>query len=69
MYVSTPHFPLLIGRILFPDLARVDISGPCEVFARISATTVHLLAETWQPGGDKFDGDLGNMALSNRSIR
>ncbi len=69
MNVSIHHFPLVIDMLLFPDLARVDVSGPCEVFARISATTVDLLAETWQPGENKVDGNLSDMTLSNRSIR
>ena len=69
MNTSVSHPRLVIGMILFPGLASVDISGRCEVFARKAATTVHLVAETWQPGGDKCDGDLGNMTLSNRSIR
>jgi cyclohexyl-isocyanide hydratase len=43
------NHPLVIGMILFPDLTQLDLTGPYEVFSRMPATTVHLLAETLQP--------------------
>jgi cyclohexyl-isocyanide hydratase len=49
MNMSMSHSPLVIGMILFPDLTQLDLTGPYEVFARMPATTVHLLAETLQP--------------------
>lgn len=49
MTVNTTNRPLSIGMILFPDLTQLDLTGPYEVFARIPATTVHLLAETLEP--------------------
>jgi cyclohexyl-isocyanide hydratase len=42
-------FPLVIGIILFPDLTQLDLTSSYEVFARMPATRVHLLAETLQP--------------------
>ena len=41
--------PLSIGMMLFPDLTQLDLTGPYEVFTRIPAVSVHLLAETLQP--------------------
>lgn len=47
--MSTTNRPLVIGLILFPDLTQLDLTGPYEVFARMPATAVHLLAETLHP--------------------
>src|SRR5690349_1319799 len=47
--MSSSYRPLTIGMILFPDLTQLDLTGPYEVFARMPATTVHLLAETLEP--------------------
>jgi len=49
MNMSISNRPLVIGMILFPDLTQLDLTGPYEVFTRMPATTVHLLAETLQP--------------------
>jgi cyclohexyl-isocyanide hydratase len=47
--MSISNSPLVIGMILFPNLTQLDLTGPYEVFTRMPATTVHLLAETLQP--------------------
>ncbi len=49
MNMSRNHSALVIGMLLFPDLTQLDLTGPYEVFARLPATTVHLLAETLHP--------------------
>jgi cyclohexyl-isocyanide hydratase len=43
------HSPLVIGMVLFPDFTQLDLTGPYEIFARMPATNVHLLAETLGP--------------------
>ena len=49
MNMDLSHSPLVIGMILFPNLTQLDLTGPYEVFTRMPATTVHLLAETLKP--------------------
>lgn len=47
--MNLSNSPLVIGMILFPNLTQLDLTGPYEVFTRMPATTVLLLAETLQP--------------------
>jgi putative intracellular protease/amidase len=39
----------LIGMLLFPRLTQFDLTGPFEVFARLSNAQVHLVAGTLEP--------------------
>jgi cyclohexyl-isocyanide hydratase len=38
-----------VGLVLFPDLTQLDLTGPYEVFARMPATKVHLVAASPEP--------------------
>jgi cyclohexyl-isocyanide hydratase len=38
-----------VGIVLFPNVTQLDVTGPCEVFARLPATTVHLVAAALEP--------------------
>ena len=40
---------LSIGIVLFPNVTQLDVTGPYEVFARMPATRVHLVAATTAP--------------------
>lgn len=46
-YSSSPV--LSIGIVLFPNVTQLDVTGPYEVFARMPATDVHLVAATLAP--------------------
>ena len=41
--------PLEIGLLLYPKLTQLDLTGPLEVFWRMSNTRVHLLWKTLEP--------------------
>ena len=43
------HSPLVIRMVLFPALTQLDQTGSYEVFGRMPATNVHLLAEMVGP--------------------
>jgi cyclohexyl-isocyanide hydratase len=38
-----------IGMLLFPGLTQIDFTEPYEVFSRLPATTVHVVARTLDP--------------------
>lgn len=38
-----------IGLLLYPKLTQLDLTGPLEVFSRLSNTRVHLLWKTREP--------------------
>jgi cyclohexyl-isocyanide hydratase len=38
-----------IACVLFPDLTQLDLTGPYEVFHRLRAVTVHLVAASLEP--------------------
>lgn len=38
-----------IGMLLFPGLTQIDFAEPYEVFSRLPATTVHVVAKTLDP--------------------
>jgi cyclohexyl-isocyanide hydratase len=48
--------PLQIGMLLYPFLTQLDLTGPFEVFSRMSNVRVHLLSKTLEPV--KSDGGL-----------
>jgi len=57
MTPSTPvNPPLQVGMLLYPMLTQLDLTGPFEVFSRMSNTRVHLLWKTDEPV--KSDGGL-----------
>ncbi len=41
--------PLRIGLILFPRLTQLDLTGPLEVFSRVTGASVDLLWKTKEP--------------------
>jgi cyclohexyl-isocyanide hydratase len=48
--------PLQIGMLLYPFLTQLDLTGPFEVFSRMSNVRVHLLSKTLEQV--KSDGGL-----------
>lgn len=44
-----PSPKLQIGLVLFPNLTRLDLTGPAEVFGRLPGTQVHLLWKDLDP--------------------
>jgi cyclohexyl-isocyanide hydratase len=38
-----------IGMLLFPGLTQIDFTEPYEVFSRLPATTIHVVARTLDP--------------------
>jgi cyclohexyl-isocyanide hydratase len=46
---SSSSAALSIGIVVFPNVTQLDVTGPYEVFARMPATTVHLMAATLAP--------------------
>jgi cyclohexyl-isocyanide hydratase len=38
-----------IGMLLFPGLTQIDFTEPYEVFSRLPATTIHVVAKTLDP--------------------
>jgi cyclohexyl-isocyanide hydratase len=57
MTLSNPsESPLRIGMLLYPFLTQLDLTGPFEVFSRMSNVRVHLLSKTMEPV--KSDGGL-----------
>jgi len=40
---------MIIGMVLFPNLTQLDLTGPYEVFGRLPATKVLLIAESLAP--------------------
>jgi cyclohexyl-isocyanide hydratase len=40
---------LKVGMVLFPNVTQLDLTGPYEVFARLPATTVSLIAAAVTP--------------------
>src|SRR5262249_19095610 len=43
--LSLERFPMTtVGMVLFPKLTKLDLTGPYEVFCRMPATPVHLVA-------------------------
>jgi cyclohexyl-isocyanide hydratase len=44
-----PEKPLEIGLLLFPRLTQLDLTGPFEVFSRLSNTRVHLIWKSLDP--------------------
>ena len=44
-----PDSRLEIGLLLYPRLTQLDLTGPLEVFWRMSNTRVHLLLKTREP--------------------
>jgi len=40
---------LNVGMVLFPNLTQLDLTGPCEVFARLPETKVYLIAAALTP--------------------
>jgi cyclohexyl-isocyanide hydratase len=40
---------MTIGMVIFPNLTQLDLTGPYEVFGRLSDTKVLLIAESLQP--------------------
>jgi cyclohexyl-isocyanide hydratase len=38
-----------IGMLLFPQLTQIDFTEPYEVFSRLPATTIHVIAKTLDP--------------------
>jgi cyclohexyl-isocyanide hydratase len=47
--------PLQIGMLVFPRLTQLDLTGPFEVFSRVSNSKVHLIWKT----GDVVESDSG----------
>jgi cyclohexyl-isocyanide hydratase len=45
----TQSHTITVVMLLFPNLTRLDLTGPYEVFARMPDTVVTLLAETRAP--------------------
>jgi len=41
--------PLQIGLLLFPNLTQLDLTGPLQVFSRLPAAGVHLIAKRIEP--------------------
>jgi cyclohexyl-isocyanide hydratase len=41
--------PRQIGMLLFPGLTQIDFTEPYEVFSRLPATTLHVVARTLDP--------------------
>lgn len=41
--------PLQIGLLLFPRLTQLDMTGPFEVFSRVTGAKVHLVWKTTDP--------------------
>jgi hypothetical protein len=46
---SSSSAALSIGIVVFPNVTPLDVTGPYEIFARMPATTVHLMAATLAP--------------------
>ena len=40
---------MIIGMVIFPNLTQLDLTGPYEVFGRLPATKVLLIAESLEP--------------------
>jgi len=40
---------MTIGMVIFPNLTQLDLTGPYEVFGRLPATKVLLIAESLEP--------------------
>lgn len=38
-----------VGIVLFPNVTQLDVTGPYEVFARMPATRVHVVAASLEP--------------------
>jgi cyclohexyl-isocyanide hydratase len=49
MASSSSSATLTVGMVLFPNMTQLDVTGPYEVFARMPATKVYLVAETSAP--------------------
>ena len=49
MASSSSSGALRVGMVLFPNVTQLDVTGPYEVFARMPATKVHLVAATLAP--------------------
>ncbi|TBU88855.1 thiamine biosynthesis protein ThiJ [Stutzerimonas kirkiae] len=43
------HPPRHIGRLLFPGLTQLDLTGPAEVFGRLPGARLHLICKTLDP--------------------
>jgi cyclohexyl-isocyanide hydratase len=41
--------PIVVGMVLFPRLNQLDLTGPYEVFSRMPAARVRLLAASMEP--------------------
>ena len=41
--------PLQIGLLLFPRLTQLDMTGPFEVFSRVTGAKMHLVWKTTDP--------------------
>ena len=44
-----PGQPFSVGMVLFEGVTQLDLTGPYEVFARMPATRVHLVARDTMP--------------------
>ena len=49
MPASSPSAALRVGMVLFPNVTQLDVTGPYEIFARMPATQVYLVAPTLAP--------------------
>ena len=49
MASSSSSGAMSVGMVLFPNVTQLDVTGPYEVFARMPATKVHLVAATLAP--------------------
>jgi cyclohexyl-isocyanide hydratase len=54
-----------IGMLIFERMTNTDFVGPCDVFARVSAATVHVLAKTREP----ITTDAGHRVLADMTLR
>jgi cyclohexyl-isocyanide hydratase len=42
----SPSHPMRIGFLVFPDITQLDMTGPCEVLARMPGAEIHLVWRT-----------------------
>ena len=49
MPTSSSSAALRVGIVLFPNVTQLDVTGPYEIFARLPAAQVYLVAPTLAP--------------------
>src|SRR5688572_14721631 len=54
-----------IGMIIFERMTNTDFVGPCDVFARVQAAKVHVLAKTRDP----ITTDAGHRVLADMTLQ